>query len=507
MRIIYIPIDERPCNTYVVERIAGSVSEIEIVLPPEDLFGHKKRPSDTEKLWEWMNDEAIKSDALILSIDMLVYGGLLPSRLHYLSEESGPMWMERLRSFHEAFPDLPIYASNMIMRTPRYSSSDEEPGYYEDWGREIFLQAFLMDKEMHEDLSRDEMDQLNEIQTRLPKKYVEDYEKRRNFNLAINKRVLDLINEGVLTFLAIPQDDSAEYGYTALDQKVVTDKREQLSLYNRVQIYPGADEVGATLLARVYNDLKGHQPKIYPIWSSTLGPQLIPMYEDRPFAESMKAHILAAGCEMANDSDSADLILAYNTPGRVMQESWDQSKKDITYSSFRNMLMFVSQIKSYIQVGKKVIVADSAYANGGDFELITLMDEEEILDKLVSYKGWNTNCNTLGTTIAQGVIGQFGNSNMIQENIIYHLLDDYFYQAEIRMEMDKDFLPEHNLNYFDLKDKAALVNLERDKRLSDRFNQGIKNSFKHSKIEELRTYAPWNRMFECGIQLSVKFNV
>lgn len=168
------------------------------------------------------------------------------------------------------------------MRTPKYSSSDEEPDYYEHWGRELFLRAYLLDKEKREKLTEDEAKQLSEIQEKLPKEHIEDYETRRVFNSNMNLQMLDLVQEGVLTFMSIPQDDSSEFGYTAIDQSAVVTKREQLRLYKKVHMYPGADEVGATLLARVYNDLKGQKPKIFPIWSSTLGPQLVPMYEDRP---------------------------------------------------------------------------------------------------------------------------------------------------------------------------------------------------------------------------------
>lgn len=504
MRIIYTPIDERPCNTHVVERIAATAKDIDLLLPPKTLFGFKKQPADTDGMWQWIQRAAPEVDAIILSIDMLVYGGLLPSRIHYLSEGAVEKWVERLRNFHQQYPALPIYASNMIMRTPKYSSSDEEPTYYEEWGREIFLHAYLEDKQNVSGLTDDETAELIAIQQKLPKQYVEDYENRRSFNLQINQSMLDLVKDGVISFLAIPQDDSAEYGYTARDQAIVVAKREQLRLYHNVHIYPGADEVGATLLTRIYNTYHQKRPRIYPIWSSILGPQIIPMYEDRPFAESLKAHVLASGCQLVDQAEEADIILAYNTPGRVMQEAWDQGKKDITYSNFRNLLHFVDQIASYVKEGKKVVVADSAYANGGDSQLITLLDESGILDKLLSYKGWNTNCNTLGTTIAQGVIGMAGDQTVIQQNLIYHLLDDYFYQAEIRMEMLADFLAAHHLSYFDLKDKANLVNEERNKRLWRRYNDLLMNSFKGLKIEMLKTYAPWNRMFECGIELETK---
>lgn len=504
VKVLYIPIDERPCNIQVVERIANTNNKIQLSLPPNEYLGNKKSAAHTEKIWDWINENAAEVNALILSIDMLIYGGLLPSRLHYLTENNISIWMKRLRSLRKKFPNLRIYASSLIMRTPRYSSSDEEPDYYEHWGREIFLQAYLIDKQKQESLSLKEKEQLKGIQHALPKEFVEDYETRRKFNLLVNQHILDLVKEEVIDFLVIPQDDSAEYGYTALDQKKVIAKRNQLRLFKQVLIYPGADEVGATLLTRVYNDINGYQPKIFPIWSSTLGPTLIPMYEDRPFAESMKSHVYAAGCQLIDDAFEADLILAYNVPGRVMQEAWDQPKRDVSYSSFRNLLMFVEEIKRYIDAGKQVIVADSAFANGGDGELITLLDEEKILDKLLSYKGWNTNCNTLGTTIAQGVIGLRSSAEEIVENVLYHLLDDYFYQARVRMDMVDHFLPMHELDYFDLKDKQSAVNKEKDRRLLQEFKEGIKHSFQSVQIEQLKTTAPWNRMFETGMDLKIK---
>src|SRR5699024_341219 len=193
--------------------------------------------------------------------------------------------------------------------------------------------------------------------------------------------------------------------------------------------------------------------------------------------------------------------LAYNTPGNVMQESWEQESKDISYSSFRNLQFFTEQIHSSITNGGNVIIADSAFANGGDLELIKQLDTRKVLDKIISYKGWNTNCNTLGSTISQGVIGLNGEPEIIQENICYHLLDDYFYQAEIRMRVTNELLPPYELTYFNLKDKADTVNEERNKQLWDRYHAVIYNSFKDKELRRIQTYAPWNRMFECAFIL------
>lgn len=503
MRIVYVPVDERPCNVDYVKRIAASNPEVELIVPEMTMLGYKKQAADTEKLWNWLKLEAASADAFILSIDMLVYGGLLPSRIHHLPAEAGELWKNRLQELRGQFPQLPLYAFNLIMRTPKYSSSDEEPDYYENWGREIFLRAYLRDKHRREGLTAEETAELQDIESRLPHAYIEDYEGRREFNSRINMQMLELVQEGVITFLSIPQDDSAEFGYTAIDQQKVIQLRNRLRLQQQVHMYPGADEAGATLLARVYNSLKGQRPSIFPLWSSTLGPQLVPMYEDRPFAESLKAHVLAAGCRLVDRAEDAYLILAYNVPGRMMQESWEQQNKDITYNSFRNLLTFIDRIKEFAASGKKVMIADSAFANGGDWELLTMLDEERLLDSLISYKGWNTNCNTLGTTICQGVLGMNGLPDMIQENVLYHVLDDYVYQAEIRMEMVHDFLPEHGLSYFDLQDKADAVNRERDSRMYKRYRELLVNSFPNMELVELTSFAPWNRMFECGLSMQV----
>ncbi|MDG5471503.1 DUF4127 family protein [Jeotgalibacillus sp. ET6] len=504
MKIAYMPIDERPCNVEYVKRIAQSSSQIDLIMPGDHVYGKKKKPADTEGMWIWLMEAAKEADAVILSIDMLFYGGLLPSRLHHHAEKTKEIWLNRLRSLRQSHPELPIFASNLIMRTPKYSSNDEEPDYYEKWGRELFLRACLLDKQQRESLSEEEEEQLRVLTVLLPLEYIEDYEWRRTFNLDINVKVLELVKEEIINFLVIPQDDSSEFGYTAQDQKVIAAAKERMRLYQKVHIYPGADEVGATLLSRAWTFLTNNRPSIFPIWSSTLGPGLIPMYEDRPFGESLKAHVTAAGCQLVQTPEDADFILAYNTPGKIMQESWDQHNKDLTYTSCRGLLNFTDAIERFLAAGKKVIVADAAFANGGDMELIAMLDDAHLLDKLTSYKGWNTNCNTLGTTIAQGVMALNGDPDCIKKNLIYHLLDDVFYQAEVRMKMVNHFLPAYQLSYFDLKNQTQTVTDEISVRMLKAYETMILHSFKDVGIDFLQITSPWNRMFECNV--SVQFS-
>lgn len=506
MKVLYVPLDERPCNRLYPQYIAKCSNEIEIITPSIDILGYKKTPCNLEKVWSFLEDNINTVDVAILSIDMLIYGGLLPSRLHNSTTEELEKYIERLKNLKSRNTNLKIYAFSLIMRTPKYNSSDEEPDYYEYFGEDIFKRAYLLDKDNHEGLSDKEKTVLKKLEEKIPREHIVDYEIRRETNIQINKKILEVLNDKFIDYLVIPQDDSAEFGYTAIDQRKINLYIESSNLLGDVLIYPGADEVGATLLARAYSDYKDKKIKIYPLYSSVLGPTIIPLYEDRPMFESLKSHIISAGACIVRNYEEADIILAINSPGKIMQESWDQFENiDGSYNSFRNIMNFVLEIKMLIEKGKKVVLADCAYANGGDYKLIKLLDKYKILDKLNAYYGWNTHCNTLGTTISQGIITSFNcNDKNIKYNIIYHLLEDVFYQAKVRMKVNKELLEKYDCNYFDISKRQDEIQDKISDLIFDEYNSVINFSFEDLKIKDIKVYNPWKRMFEIGIELEVE---
>lgn len=505
MNVIYIPLDERPCNRLYPEYIASCNDEINILSPDLSILGYKKTPCNLEAVWKFLEENAQFADVAILSIDMLLYGGLLPSRLHKSTAEELEVYIDRIKNLKSKNKNLKIYAFNLIMRTPKYSSSDEEPDYYEHYGAEIFKRSYLIDKKHRVGISIEEEQILLNLERDIPKEYIVDYEIRRNTNIQMNKKVLELLKDNILDYLVIPQDDSCEFGYTAMDQRKINQYIDLNNLLGDVLIYPGADEVGATLLSRAFSDYKNKRVKIYPLYSSTLGQSITPLYEDRPMFESLKSHIMSAGGQLVSNHDCADVILAINSPGKVMQESWDQFEcRDVSYDSYRNILSFTHSIKNFIENGKDVIVADCAYANGGDYQLIKLLDKYEVLDKIKAYYGWNTHCNSLGTTLSKGIITHFGfNKENVDKSLIYHLLEDVFYQSKVRMYVNKEILPKYRCNYFDISSSIDIVEEKICSLIKNEFEQVIKNSFKDKTISTLSVYNPWKRMFEIGLDLDI----
>lgn len=499
MKIVYLPLDERPCNYVYPQMIAGIRKNVELLAPPRELLGAKKTPADTDKLWGWLQEAVIDADKLIVSLEMLVYGGLLPSRLHQDRVDVLRERLNRLAQIKSINSEIEILASCLIMRTPTYSSSEEEPDYYQEFGNDIFRWGWLTDKNGREGLSAAETCEFDQVAVRLPQEYLQDYCERRKKNIEINKTAIELVDTGIIDFLSIPQDDSAPYGFTAIDQKIVVNEITNRRLQARVHMYPGADEVGCTLLARSIA-YKYRPLKIFPFYSAINAANIIALYEDRPLGECLKAHIVAAGCLVADSPEQADIILAINAPGKFMMESASQFAKDITYSSYRNLREFVVRIGDYVADGFQVAVADVAFCNGGDQELVQMLDDAGLLDEITAYAGWNTNCNTTGTVLATAIFAcENAQNKEIVRNKIYHLLEDWAYQGVIRQEMLTDFLPQYGASYFALNGFDSEIDRETERRLARLWLMNIKQSFFGWVFENISVWRPWNRMFEIGI--------
>ncbi|WP_412989329.1 DUF4127 family protein [Pediococcus siamensis] len=497
-KILYIPLDERPCNYDYPLRLFENHKSIKVTYPPKKLLSHKKKAANVEDLRNFILENIQGVDILIYSSEMLVYGGLLPSRIYSVSKQKPNIieYINFIKSLKKQCPKLLIYVSNLIMRTPKYNSDDEEPEYYANYGSKIFKYGWLLDKEKRADLSVEEQNEKNDIASDIPREIRMDYEKRRKINLKVNLVNINLVKEGRISYLAIPQDDSATFGYTAMDQAKVYSEIKCERLQDKVSVYPGADESGYTLLSRAIQTIEGYSLKIFPIFSSDIGKLQIPLYEDRPLCESLKSHVLAAGANLVYSPEEADIILAVNTPGEKMIEAnLQQVSPDLTYDTFRNLRSFVATINYYIELGKSVVLADCAFANGADLELISMLDEKKIVKNLIAYRAWNTTCNTLGSSISAAVILYSEPRPKKNEELVKTLLDDGLYQAVVRSEITQE-LDSTDADYFNLGNQTQKVIYKTESSIKDNAKKYLRNSLTIKDLERLKIEFPWNRMFE-----------
>ena len=79
MKLAFVPIDNRPV-CYTLPKLLAEIDEsIEFYIPDRKYLGGLKQEADIDHLFEWLITLP-KLDAIILSLDTLAYGGLIPSR-------------------------------------------------------------------------------------------------------------------------------------------------------------------------------------------------------------------------------------------------------------------------------------------------------------------------------------------------------------------------------------------------------------------------------------------
>ncbi|MFW5729480.1 MAG: DUF4127 family protein [bacterium] len=444
-RIVYLPLDERPCNLLFPQLQLPRSSRAEIIAPPRSLLGYKKTPADRKALLKWLESELARGDYAVLSVEMLLYGGLLASRVHTESEAT---ILDRVHDFSAllcrterrrgAAGPMDLSLFGLIMRTPSYSSDEEEPDYYREYGRSIFHRGYLEHKAEHEPLAGSEQALLAEARC-IPDSILEDYDARRRANLAALKALAELLVEQRVTRLVLPEDDTATYGYGPREKASLLAHLQRLGVLDRVLSYPGADEVGMTLTARAALD--GAAPlKVFVAYSHEGAEAVVPKYESQPLGKSVVAHIRAAGGEVCENPEEAELVLGVPAVPGCEAEAWAQDVESLLLGSDdgqrrEQYYAFAERLKSMAEGPRTtgIALADCAYSNGADRRFVESVQEAGLWPYVFSFAAWNTAGNTLGTAVSRGCLeARFPEASTRSVNLVYRLLDDWAYQAYAR---------------------------------------------------------------------------
>ena len=236
-RILIVPLDERPCN-YNFSHQMFQTDDVIVDRIPFEYMGFKKKKGNIEKINEYILLNYDKYDGMVISIDTLLYGGIVPSRIHFEKYEDLIERLNVLRTIKEKKSELKIFAFNLVMRCPRYNDDDEEPEYYKYEGENIFYKGYYEHKIELNEITESELADYKKRQ--VTQENLDDYLARRNINNQVTRHVVGLVNENVIDFLIVPQDDSAPYGYTVKDQLKVRTEVEKYKLHFKVLSYPGA---------------------------------------------------------------------------------------------------------------------------------------------------------------------------------------------------------------------------------------------------------------------------
>ncbi len=494
-----LPLDERPCNFDYPAMMPNSGCTL--ILPPAEIMGKKKAAGSVDEITEWVLENGKDADAVILSLDTLVYGGILPSRLHHTDKDELISRTDVIKKLREINPKMKLYVFGLIMRCPIYSSDDEEPDYYEKFGAEIHLYGKYTHLEKLGKLSEKDAADFERVKKIVGKDELSDFLWRRETNLAVLMHSLKYAADGTVDYFIVPQDDAAVYGYTAMDQMVVREFLKANLLHKKTAMYPSADDTGMTLLARAVAEIKGVKPKIYVHYSSSKGGLTIPQVEDRILDETVKYHILSVGGVQVYSLPEADILLAVNV-GSAMLNS-NSPHRTMAYDIERNLAECVNFIEYALDSGKLVSVADVAWLNRGDRELVGLMNRENLLLKIHAYAGWNTSSNTIGTALCQVVLYMIGGDNAGNISFLLHrYYEEIGYMAYARKYVTDTYLPQMGLDFRHADAEEGKVAELVKKCVCEYMSENYPSLA--SLVSDVRVRMPWKRMFETDIRLMLK---
>lgn len=496
-KIVLLPLDDRPCNADYPHHIG--LPHGMLFAPPKSCLGYKKHPGDFAQLKAWLMREVVDASHLVLSLDQWIYGGLIPSRLHHNSVENLLERVTLIRQIKESNPHVQIYGFVMIMRNPFYNSDDEEPSYYAYDGSNIYKSGYYPHKiELNGPLSHEETVDFEQALSQLKQANLDDYLSRRAKNIEVVKAVIDLKQDGIIDYLVIPQDDSSPFGYTKRDQEKVKTYIHEVRA-SGIDIYPGADEVGLILLARAVQHMFKKKTTFKPIYASEQGQMEIPPFEDRPLYQSVASQIQASGSEFSIYKQDAIELYIHVAPRFVDKHDPDYHQ---VFHVDRKLNLFTQAMKEAILLGKKVAIADVAFANGGDVDVLKALDADDMALSLYGYAGWNTSSNTLGTVIAQAIIFD---TFHLKEQQRYFLLSRFYedvgYMNFVRGYVVENELEKLGLNYFNAGAVRGEVSAIVGHHLFNYMKETLPNIAKH--VRHLDVQQPWARMFETHLQLDL----
>lgn len=412
--VLYVPLDDRPVNLDDVITL-GQASGLNLITPNADDIRNRidsvaeasgtqligtSAPSygKPEQIRQFIKRHASSVQGFIISIDMLVYGGLIGSRRlrtsgtgtypHYDSETTD--LLDVIREIKQLYPDKPVYVLDTIMRLATtsyveglsYDAYTESRSFmsiarreYTDWsdivnGYNVASDGTELGETIHFNKSH--------------------YYNTRQHKFKTNYYVLDqLVRHGYIDFLAIGVDDANKEGVQINEIRFV---ENYIDTYlggcegqnpDRAVILPDADGLGHSLVARMANQLHrgGSKTKISVQYFGPHGSTIINTYEYMTLHHNILRHIDVIGGHYADCTPDIEIVAITD---------------EIQVSSA------VNRIDANGESSIATVVMDFTGRGAANQAVTEPLLDSKYTGQLLGYSAWNTAGNIMGLSLGMG---------------------------------------------------------------------------------------------------------
>lgn len=506
--ILLVPLDSRPpCTDYVVKlaRMAG----FQVILPPANLLDNYQRPADSAGLLNWLKQNISRSDSAILSMDMLIHGGLWASRNNSTPPETIDAVLDLLSEMHAAYPQVKLFAFNII---PRLLIADnlQMQMFSRPMAEWSILQETTLLFENPDDFKR-----LHELESLIPPDLTSQYRMLFAKNHALARRLVGLTKNGTLSGLVLGQDDSAPFGLgNMLRKKLELEFSTIPDLNKKLFITRGTDEVALSLLGQLSRNMHERNRKVYVHYTESDAANLILPYMPGTLSRVVNEKLALSAAEITTELSGADYILVIHA-GNALSSSQLIAKE-------------AEQIKTWIMTNRQVAIVDLAVDWIDKQTLLPyLIRNDTPLHKLTAYAGWNTASNSVGTAVTQaGLVIQGRNSKdpataihrdiARLEFISERILDDWYYQKFFRHQLN-DTLIKHKIDPYHLLQARERVSTMLSRQIGNAHIQYIRRFWRNAIFllppsetdayavyqTEVQSSLPWDRTFEISVNVKI----
>lgn len=504
--ILLVPLDSRPpCTEYVAKlaRMAG----FQVLTPPAEALDDYHRPANKAAIVSWMLQHSSRADAAIISIDMLLHGGLLASRQGLASPADIENTIAVLTELHQRHPQLKLFAFNII---PRLLIAD-------DPNTEKFKQAMAEWSSLQETAATFEnpkdFQRLVALESSVPAEMIARYRKLYDDNRRVNQQLISLTQSGVLAGLLLGQDDSAPFGLGNMEkQRVENLLAGNPTLHNKIFITRGTDEAALTLLGPVIQPSAAANRKAFIHFTEPHAANTIMPYMPRPLARTVDEKLRIAAVESTTDLSEADFILVIHAGNKQ--------------SEARHLSVEAKTIRAWMETGHQIAIVDLATDWTAQQTLLPHLRRAGVpIHPLLAYAGWNTASNSVGTAVTQALMALSGRNAADLPTALFRdtarveflaerILDDWYYQKTYRHQLN-DILVRKKIDPYELSQSRKEVENRIRQQLNGAYFQYIHNEWRNSEISlqpqnnnsfvtgtwQIHSGLPWNRTFEIFVDL------
>jgi len=486
IRIAFVPLDDRPATEYFPQQVAA-ICGARLELPPQDALGHFQRPGDPAAIGRWLqNIDATNLTAVVVSTDMLAYGGLVASRTSATSLGDALYRLRPLNDFRTRHPEVPIYAFGTVMRLAPTATPQSAP----------YLDALTNYAQLGgaADPTHDQREALAISRSHIPDEAFWDYMGSRARDLDVDETLLRMASDGDFAALAITQDDAgSDFGLQAPDQARLRALITQLNVQRRVMLNSGADEMGMIMVMRAVEDAVGWAPSVTLRYSSADAAAKRDPYEFTSIGQTIANLVSFMRIRTA---DSGDFELAVDAAS-------DPAER----------VVFWNGIGSALRSGVPTGVVDLSFLSGDlDTEQFALgwLHDNQLAGAPIGYASWNTTANSAGTVLAQAVatlVGRrFGtlNQDAAATFLFDRYVDDCAYRLRVRPALQAQ-LTALGDDIYALDGAAQFGESLARSMLWPEAVSILDQDFKPAgwRATALSVYLPWQRTFEVRIDAAL----